>query len=178
MIDRYLEHVFRYAAAECFGVHIPSGEKLAYRQGPRGADFWEATLEVAGEPVLRFARSYGMRSLRGVVSKLKVLRASCFVLRAAHARAAAAGRAAVRLRGDHGVRWRVRGRRRLAAGGPGRLHGAPERAGAAARVGRRGVGTRARAWRRRRWQQRAPAQALLHRERGLEGSALVHHVFT
>ena len=63
----YLEHIFRYAARELYGVNVA---QVQYTAG-RNADFRETTLEVGGEVVLRFATAYGFRNIQNFVRKVK-----------------------------------------------------------------------------------------------------------
>ncbi|ERM95549.1 protein NAR1 isoform X1 [Amborella trichopoda] len=64
----YAETIFRYAAERLFGKDM---------QGPvnfkilRNSDFREATLEVNGKIVLKFALCYGFRNLQNIVRKIK-----------------------------------------------------------------------------------------------------------
>ncbi|XP_055991171.1 cytosolic iron-sulfur assembly component 3 [Sorex fumeus] len=63
----YLEHVFRYAARELFGIHV---DEVTYRP-LRNKDFREVTLEREGQVLLRFAAVYGFRNIQNLVQKLK-----------------------------------------------------------------------------------------------------------
>ncbi|CAN6470652.1 unnamed protein product [Victoria cruziana] len=65
----YSETVFRYAAKMLFGKVIegPIGFKII-----RNSDFQEATLEIEGNTVLRFALCYGFRNLQNIVRKIKM----------------------------------------------------------------------------------------------------------
>eukprot|EP00761_Pharyngomonas_kirbyi_P007028 gb/GECH01007037.1/.p1 GENE.gb/GECH01007037.1/~~gb/GECH01007037.1/.p1 ORF type:complete len:511 (+),score=84.81 gb/GECH01007037.1/:1-1533(+) len=63
----YLETVFRYAAAELFGVEVM---EVPLRQG-RNPDLHEAELEVDGKVVLRMAAAYGFRNIQNVLRKLR-----------------------------------------------------------------------------------------------------------
>ncbi|GAB1300726.1 Cytosolic iron-sulfur assembly component 3 [Apodemus speciosus] len=63
----YLEHVFRHAAQELFGIHVA---EITY-QPLRNKDFQEVTLEREGQVVLRFALAYGFRNIQNLVQKLK-----------------------------------------------------------------------------------------------------------
>ncbi|XP_052050751.1 cytosolic iron-sulfur assembly component 3 [Apodemus sylvaticus] len=63
----YLEHVFRHAAKELFGIHVA---EVTY-QPLRNKDFQEVTLEREGQVVLRFAVAYGFRNIQNLVQKLK-----------------------------------------------------------------------------------------------------------
>lgn len=65
----YLDFVFRTAAKDLFGVIVPPGP-LAMRT-LRNADFQEATLEVEGKVVLRFALAYGFRNIQTLMRKIK-----------------------------------------------------------------------------------------------------------
>jgi len=70
----FLEHIFRYAAKELFNVDVA---KVNFKQ-VRGTDYQEATLEVNGEVVLRFATSYGFRNIQNFVRKIKSSKAKEF----------------------------------------------------------------------------------------------------
>nr|XP_032606910.1 cytosolic iron-sulfur assembly component 3 isoform X2 [Taeniopygia guttata] len=63
----YLEHIFRHAARELFGVHVAS---IHYKP-LRNKDFQEVTLERDGEVLLQFALAYGFRNIQNLVQKLK-----------------------------------------------------------------------------------------------------------
>jgi hypothetical protein len=63
----YLEHLFRFAARELFGVTVTD---VTFTQG-RNADAREAVLEVDGRVVLRFATAYGFRNIQNLVRKVK-----------------------------------------------------------------------------------------------------------
>nr|BAC31620.1 unnamed protein product [Mus musculus] len=63
----YLEHVFRHAAQELFGIHVA---EVTY-QPLRNKDFQEVTLEREGQVLLRFAVAYGFRNIQNLVQKLK-----------------------------------------------------------------------------------------------------------
>lgn len=63
----YLEHLFRHAARELFGVTV---DAIPFTTG-KNPDFREAVLEVDGQPVLRFATAYGFRNIQNFVRKVK-----------------------------------------------------------------------------------------------------------
>nr|XP_051686852.1 cytosolic iron-sulfur assembly component 3 [Oryctolagus cuniculus] len=63
----YLEHVFRHAARELFGIQ---DAEVTYRP-LRNKDFQEVTLEREGQVLLRFALAYGFRNIQNVVQKLR-----------------------------------------------------------------------------------------------------------
>lgn len=63
----YLEHVFRYAARELFGIHVT---EVTYRP-LRNKDLQEVTLEREGQVLLHFAAAYGFRNIQNLVQKLK-----------------------------------------------------------------------------------------------------------
>ncbi|KAG8506366.1 Cytosolic iron-sulfur assembly component 3 [Galemys pyrenaicus] len=63
----YLEHVFRHAARELFGIHV---DEVTYRP-LRNKDFQEVTLEQEGQVLLRFAAAYGFRNIQNLVQKLR-----------------------------------------------------------------------------------------------------------
>lgn len=62
-----MEHVFRHAAQELFGIHV---DEVTYRP-LRNKDFQEVTLEHEGQVLLRFAAAYGFRNIQNLVQKLK-----------------------------------------------------------------------------------------------------------
>ncbi|NWI02442.1 NARFL factor, partial [Tichodroma muraria] len=63
----YLEHVFRHAAQQLFGIHVGS---IHYKP-LKNKDFQEVTLERDGEVLLHFALAYGFRNIQNLVQKLK-----------------------------------------------------------------------------------------------------------
>ncbi|XP_008854364.1 cytosolic iron-sulfur assembly component 3 isoform X1 [Nannospalax galili] len=63
----YLEHVFRHAAQELFGIHVT---EVTYRP-MRNKDLQEVTLERNGQVLLNFAMVYGFRNIQNLVQKLK-----------------------------------------------------------------------------------------------------------
>ncbi|XP_019781240.2 cytosolic iron-sulfur assembly component 3 isoform X2 [Tursiops truncatus] len=63
----YLEHVFRHAAQELFGIHVT---EVTYRP-LRNKDLQEVTLEREGQVLLHFAAAYGFRNIQNLVQKLK-----------------------------------------------------------------------------------------------------------
>ncbi|NXA77794.1 NARFL factor, partial [Thryothorus ludovicianus] len=63
----YLEHIFRHAALELFGIHVGS---IHYKP-LKNKDFQEVTLERDGEVLLHFALAYGFRNIQNLVQKLK-----------------------------------------------------------------------------------------------------------
>ncbi|XP_006172691.1 cytosolic iron-sulfur assembly component 3 isoform X2 [Camelus dromedarius] len=63
----YLEHVFRHAAQELFGIHVT---EVTYRP-LRNKDLQEVTLEREGQVLLHFAVAYGFRNIQNLVQKLK-----------------------------------------------------------------------------------------------------------
>ncbi|NXH13968.1 NARF factor, partial [Bucco capensis] len=65
--DGYLEHIFKYAAKELFGMDV---KEITYK-ALKNKDFQEVTLEKDGETVLRFAAAYGFRNIQNMVLKLK-----------------------------------------------------------------------------------------------------------
>ncbi|KAI3438965.1 hypothetical protein D9Q98_001379 [Chlorella vulgaris] len=66
----YLEHVFRSAARELFGLELPPGP-LPVKVG-RNADLRELSLEAPDGTVLRFAAAYGFRNIQGLMRKVKL----------------------------------------------------------------------------------------------------------
>uniref|UniRef100_A0A8C9L7C4 Nuclear prelamin A recognition factor n=1 Tax=Pavo cristatus TaxID=9049 RepID=A0A8C9L7C4_PAVCR len=65
--DGYLEHIFKHAAKELFGMDV---KEITYK-ALKNKDFQEVTLEKDGETVLRFAAAYGFRNIQNMVLKLK-----------------------------------------------------------------------------------------------------------
>ncbi|XP_060696341.1 cytosolic Fe-S cluster assembly factor narfl isoform X1 [Hemiscyllium ocellatum] len=63
----YLEHVFKHAAKELFGIDV---HEITYKT-LRNKDFQEVTLERDGSVLLRFALAYGFRNIQNLVQKLK-----------------------------------------------------------------------------------------------------------
>ncbi|XP_006873908.1 PREDICTED: cytosolic Fe-S cluster assembly factor NARFL [Chrysochloris asiatica] len=63
----YLEHVFRHAARELFGIHVA---EVTYKP-LRNKDFQEVTLERDSQVLLRFAATYGFRNIQNVVQKIR-----------------------------------------------------------------------------------------------------------
>ncbi|KAG9476660.1 hypothetical protein GDO78_002186, partial [Eleutherodactylus coqui] len=63
----YLEHIFKYAAQELFGLHV---NEIKYKP-LKNKDFQEVTLEKDGEVLLQFALAYGFRNIQNLVQKLK-----------------------------------------------------------------------------------------------------------
>uniref|UniRef100_A0A6J0UIN5 Cytosolic iron-sulfur assembly component 3 n=1 Tax=Pogona vitticeps TaxID=103695 RepID=A0A6J0UIN5_9SAUR len=63
----YLEHVYKYAARELFGIQV---EELQYKT-LKNKDFQEVTLEKDGQTLLHFALAYGFRNIQNLVQKLK-----------------------------------------------------------------------------------------------------------
>lgn len=65
--DGFLEHIFKYAAKEIFGIEV---KEIVYKT-LRNKDFQEVTLEKDGEILLQFAATYGFRNIQNMVHKLK-----------------------------------------------------------------------------------------------------------
>ncbi|XP_063171106.1 cytosolic iron-sulfur assembly component 3 isoform X1 [Candoia aspera] len=63
----YLEHIFKYAAKELFGIPV---KELHYKI-LKNKDFQEVTLEKDGQTLLHFALAYGFRNIQNFVQKLK-----------------------------------------------------------------------------------------------------------
>ncbi|KAM8960374.1 cytosolic iron-sulfur assembly component 3 [Pelodytes ibericus] len=63
----YLEHIFKHAAQELFGVHV---DEITYKP-LKNKDFQEVTLESDGKVLLQFAMAYGFRNIQNLVQKLK-----------------------------------------------------------------------------------------------------------
>ncbi|NXG66497.1 NARFL factor, partial [Hemiprocne comata] len=63
----YLEHIYKYAAKELFGIHV---DTIQYKP-LKNKDFQEVTLERDGVVLLQFALAYGFRNIQNLVQKLK-----------------------------------------------------------------------------------------------------------
>ncbi|XP_044513435.1 cytosolic iron-sulfur assembly component 3 [Gracilinanus agilis] len=63
----YLEHIFRHAAQELFGMQV---DEITYKP-LKNKDFQEVTLEKDGTVLLHFALAYGFRNIQNLVQKLK-----------------------------------------------------------------------------------------------------------
>ncbi|NXS94385.1 NARFL factor, partial [Jacana jacana] len=63
----YLEHIFKYAAKELFGIQV---DTVQYKP-LKNKDFQEVTLERDGVVLLQFALAYGFRNIQNLVQKLK-----------------------------------------------------------------------------------------------------------
>ncbi|XP_074613137.1 putative cytosolic Fe-S cluster assembly factor v1g210509 [Acropora palmata] len=63
----YLEHIFTYAAKECFEKTVSD---IKYKT-LRNKDFKEVTLQVDGKDELKFAAAYGFRNIQNLVQKIK-----------------------------------------------------------------------------------------------------------
>uniref|UniRef100_A0A663LK70 Nuclear prelamin A recognition factor-like protein n=1 Tax=Athene cunicularia TaxID=194338 RepID=A0A663LK70_ATHCN len=63
----YLEHVYKYAAKELFGIRV---DTIQYKP-LKNKDFQEVTLEKEGVVLLQFALAYGFRNIQNLVQKLK-----------------------------------------------------------------------------------------------------------
>jgi iron only hydrogenase large subunit-like protein len=66
----YCEYIFRTAARELFGVHLPDEQPLPWTEG-RNADMRELKLLVDGEVKLSFACAHGFRNIQNIVRKVK-----------------------------------------------------------------------------------------------------------
>ncbi|XP_043944882.1 cytosolic iron-sulfur assembly component 3 [Protopterus annectens] len=63
----YLEHIFRHAAKELFGMEV---KEIAYKI-LKNKDFQEVVLEKDGAVLLRFAKAYGFRNIQNLMQKMK-----------------------------------------------------------------------------------------------------------
>uniref|UniRef100_G1N1M8 Iron hydrogenase small subunit domain-containing protein n=1 Tax=Meleagris gallopavo TaxID=9103 RepID=G1N1M8_MELGA len=63
----YLEHIYKYAAKELFGIEV---DTIQYKP-LKNKDFQEVTLEKDGAVLLHFALAYGFRNIQNLVQKLK-----------------------------------------------------------------------------------------------------------
>eukprot|EP00501_MAST-03F_sp_TOSAG23-6_P002176 GSMAST32.ASY1.ANO1.2276.1 assembled CDS len=72
----FLEHIFRFAAHELFGVYLDPNEPLEWSQG-RNKDFSEVSLKIknkneqSSRTVLRFARAFGFRNIQKIIRLMK-----------------------------------------------------------------------------------------------------------
>ncbi|XP_041733680.1 nuclear prelamin A recognition factor isoform X2 [Coregonus clupeaformis] len=65
--EGFLEHVFKYAAAELFGLDV---DEITYKT-LRNRDFQEVCLERDGEVLLQFASVYGFRNIQTLVHRMR-----------------------------------------------------------------------------------------------------------
>ncbi|XP_069373304.1 nuclear prelamin A recognition factor isoform X1 [Paralichthys olivaceus] len=65
--EGFLEHVFKHAAKELFGLDV---HEITYKT-LRNRDFQEVTLERDGEILLQFAAIYGFRNIQTLVHRMK-----------------------------------------------------------------------------------------------------------
>ncbi|XP_034049172.1 nuclear prelamin A recognition factor [Thalassophryne amazonica] len=65
--EGFLEHVFKHAAKELFGLDV---QEITYKT-LRNRDFQEVTLERDGETLLHFAAVYGFRNIQTLVHRLR-----------------------------------------------------------------------------------------------------------
>lgn len=65
--EGFLEHVFKHAAKELFGLDV---HEVTYKT-LRNRDFQEVTLERDGETLLRFAAIYGFRNIQTLVHRMR-----------------------------------------------------------------------------------------------------------
>ncbi|XP_033840588.1 nuclear prelamin A recognition factor [Periophthalmus magnuspinnatus] len=65
--EGFLEHIFRHAAKELFGLDV---HQITYKT-LRNRDFQEVTLERDGEALLQFAAIYGFRNIQTLVHRMK-----------------------------------------------------------------------------------------------------------
>uniref|UniRef100_A0A8C6SH22 Nuclear prelamin A recognition factor n=1 Tax=Neogobius melanostomus TaxID=47308 RepID=A0A8C6SH22_9GOBI len=65
--EGFLEHVFKHAAKELFGLDV---HKITYKT-LRNRDFQEVSLERDGETLLQFAAVYGFRNIQTLVHRMK-----------------------------------------------------------------------------------------------------------
>ncbi|NXM78082.1 NARFL factor, partial [Serilophus lunatus] len=63
----YLEHIYRHAAKELFGIQV---DTIEYKP-LKNKDFQEVTLQRDGAVLLHFALAYGFRNIQNLVQKLK-----------------------------------------------------------------------------------------------------------
>lgn len=65
--EGFLEHVFKHAARELFGLDV---HEITYKT-LRNRDFQEVSLERDGETLLQFAAVYGFRNIQTLVHRMK-----------------------------------------------------------------------------------------------------------
>ncbi|XP_071329327.1 nuclear prelamin A recognition factor isoform X3 [Trachinotus anak] len=65
--EGFLEHVFKHAAKELFGLEV---HEITYKT-LRNRDFQEVTLERDGETLLQFAAVYGFRNIQTLVHRMR-----------------------------------------------------------------------------------------------------------
>lgn len=65
--EGFLEHIFKYAAKELFGLDV---HEITYKN-LRNRDFQEVTLERDGETLLQFAAVYGFRNIQTLVHRMR-----------------------------------------------------------------------------------------------------------
>ncbi|XP_029559722.1 nuclear prelamin A recognition factor isoform X2 [Salmo trutta] len=65
--EGFLEHVFKYAATELFGLDV---DEITYKT-LRNRDFQEVCLERDGEVLLQFASVYGFRNIQTLVHRMR-----------------------------------------------------------------------------------------------------------
>ncbi|KAM7371197.1 hypothetical protein PAMP_010688 [Pampus punctatissimus] len=65
--EGFLEHVFKHAAKELFGLDV---HEITYKT-LRNRDFQEVTLERDGETLLQFAAVYGFRNIQTLVHRMR-----------------------------------------------------------------------------------------------------------
>ncbi|XP_041829253.1 nuclear prelamin A recognition factor [Melanotaenia boesemani] len=65
--EGFLEHVFKHAAKELFGLDV---QEITYKT-LRNRDFQEVTLERDGEVLLQFAAIYGFRNIQTLVHRMR-----------------------------------------------------------------------------------------------------------
>ncbi|XP_072230014.1 nuclear prelamin A recognition factor [Leuresthes tenuis] len=65
--EGFLEHVFKHAAKELFGLDV---QEITYKT-LRNRDFQEVTLERDGEMLLQFAAIYGFRNIQTLVHRMR-----------------------------------------------------------------------------------------------------------
>ncbi|KAF3853134.1 hypothetical protein F7725_013822 [Dissostichus mawsoni] len=65
--EGFLEHVFKHAAKELFGLEV---QEITYKS-LRNRDFQEVTLERDGETLLKFAAVYGFRNIQTLVHRMR-----------------------------------------------------------------------------------------------------------
>ncbi|CAL8282624.1 unnamed protein product [Merluccius merluccius] len=65
--EGFLEHVFKHAAKELFGLDV---QEITYKT-LRNRDFQEVTLERDGETLLQFAAVYGFRNIQTLVQRIR-----------------------------------------------------------------------------------------------------------
>ncbi len=66
----YLEYIYRRLAKELFNTVLDYTQPLEYVVG-KNKDLKEATLEIGGQRVLKFASAYGFKNIQNIIRNIK-----------------------------------------------------------------------------------------------------------